>query len=73
MDRWNFTHDEFFQDLVARVNEIISELNPNGIIRIPEYMITKLGYHNKQDLEEEFLHKAYVKVARFLGIDLEIF
>lgn len=70
MNERDSDYDEFFQDL-DQVIEVISDLNPNNIIGILECMITKLGYHNRQVLEEELLHKVYEKVARISGIDFE--
>lgn len=71
MNKRDFNNDEFFQNLVDEVNEIMSDLNPKGIIRIPEIIITKLGYYNRQNLEEKLLYKVYTKVARMMGIDFK--
>lgn len=71
MNKADFNYDEFFQDLVDQVFEIASNLNPEGVLRIPQYIITKLGYHDKQSLQEGLLNQVYNRVARLLGTDSE--
>ncbi|WP_458746023.1 hypothetical protein [Candidatus Nitrosocosmicus sp. T] len=72
MNKLNITSDKFFKDLVNQVIDIVCDINPNGIIRVPKYVITKLEYHSKQIFEEEFLYKVYERVARILKIGFEV-
>lgn len=72
MNEPGFDRDEFFQDLVDQEVEIVSDLNPEGIIRIPVVAITNLGYHDKRSFDEEFLHEVHAEVERITGIDFEI-
>lgn len=71
MYKGDFNYEVFFLDLVNQVNEIVSNLNPNGIIRISKTIITKLGFHDRSSFEEGLLHKVYAKVARISGIDFK--
>ena len=71
MNKWNTTSDKFSKDLVNQVIDIVCNINPNGIIRVPKYIITKLEYHSEQIFEEEFLCKVYESVAKILKIEFE--
>ena len=62
---------DLFDNILKEVIEIVTGNNPQGMIRIPEYWITKLGYHNRLDLEEEFLYKVYEKGARITKIEFK--
>jgi hypothetical protein len=67
----NFNLDEFFQYLVVQVSELVTNHNPDDIIRISETFITKLGYYDEKSFEVGFLYKVYLEVARTQEINFE--
>lgn len=71
MNKCNYEHYNFFQDLVDDVLNMISDHNPNGMLRVSKHIITKLEYHDIKGLPEDLLNKVYNKVAIITGTDVE--
>jgi hypothetical protein len=49
--------------------DIVTGLDPYGIITISKLELVKLGYSDKQSIEEQLL-KIYEKVEKLTGIDI---